>query len=135
MPANNYTDEIRNELRENGISEMTYAKVFSMMNLTDSSGLAYVKSKGCWMKGDRSISELRLIGMICDAGDLIRKAVHEEWDESIFSVILPSKLITKIDDQLSSMETISAAGKILSLAQEIMSFGGENISWGDSDEE
>ena len=122
--------QIKAELSENGISEHAYAKIFTFLNYSKAEGMCYIKGKNIWQIEGESVSELRLMALMLQTCDAIREVIKEEWEESLFSSLLPEKAITKVYDQLDVMESLPSASKILKIASKLMALRSDgDVQW------
>lgn len=132
--------QVQGEIRESKISEKTYAKVFATLyfaRLGAGECISYSKASSEWRCGKRHISDLKLVGMIANVGDVIRNAILDAWYSSLISALTDSKITQKLEEELDAMETLAHVTGILKTAEGLMTYTNTDgqFKWDDPDSE
>lgn len=130
--------QVQSEIRESGISEAAYAKVFSAVCFarTDvNERIGYSKASSEWRCGKKHVSDLKLVGIIAQVGDIIRFTILDAWYESLISSLTDDKIAQKLEDELDAMETLSHVTGILKTAEGLMTYTNPDgqFKWDDAD--
>ena len=123
---------IHDILAEHHLSETAYAKVFELVNFTmptdASDTVAYCAATKEWKKGTRTISDIKLFGLLDRVCDIIRLYVRTSWDECIFSAWVSDKAETA----MTSMEELAHIRNVLKLASSSMVYSSDGtLDWGE----
>ena len=120
------------EIKENKLSKLTYAKIFAFGYFSNTKdGIIYSEKDGRWLKGKDEVSELKLVNCFSKICDAIHTALLEEWEESVFSSVIPYKYLKTGLSKLSSIETIDFARQVINIAKGLMGKA-DDMTWGES---
>lgn len=134
-------EDIHEILMGSGISEEAYAKAFARMYYTEKESgerISYDPSEKEWRRDGHTLSDIRLVTELGKTCDLIHAYALASWDNCVFSAWLSKKEVQKAEEKMSTMESLTHAKAIFSLASELMPSsmsGSTRIDWATGDEE
>ena len=134
-------EDVHETIMENGISDDTYAKVFSLMfnsNRSDENRITFSSVEKEWKKNDRTLSDIKLFTALNQSCELVRAYVLASWENCVFSAWVSKKEVQKAEERMDSMESMAHAKTILALAAEMMSseaLGSTKIDWAAEDDD
>ncbi len=122
------------EIKENKLSKLTYAKIFAFGYFSNTKdGIIYSEKDGLWLKGKDEVSELKLLSCVSKICDAIHTALLEEWEESVFSAVIPDKYLKSGLSKLSAIETIDFAKEVINIAKGLMGKA-DDMTWEEGSE-
>lgn len=125
-------EDVHETIMGTGISDETYAKIFSLMYGGDDDLIRYFPSEKVWRRNGQQLSDMKVFTALDKTCELIRAYVLASWENCVFSAWVPRKEVQKAEEKMDTQESIAHAKAILSLAAETMaseSSGSPKIDW------
>jgi len=134
-------EDIHEAIMKDGISDNTYAKVFTLMYhtySTEEEHISYAATEKEWKRGGRTLSDMKLFTALNQSCELVRAYTLASWENCVFSAWVSKKEVQKTEEKMDSMESMVHAKAILDLASELMSSetpSSTKIDWAEEDED
>lgn len=133
--------QIHDALAEHHISDASYADIFRILYCSvdhdPGQELSYNPSTKEWQMGKRTMSDVRLFGLLAKVCDVIHLYVKSSWEDCIFSAWLDDSEMVKAEREMLTMESLTHARAILkSAANSVATYNNDGkMDWGNLEEE
>jgi hypothetical protein len=122
---------IHSILADDGISEVSYANVFSLVFFSEAqdveSEIAYCKGAEEWRQGKITLTDAKLFSLLAQVCDIVRYYVLASWDDCILSAWGKGKEILKAEKEMTEMESLAHLHNILKIASESMVYNSDGV--------
>ena len=130
---------IHDVLAEHHLSDAAYASIFQLLcstMVTDPSDeIAFCSPTQEWTKGRRTISDVKLFGLMDKVCDIIRLYVRSSWEECIFSAWISDQELVREEKAMTEMESLAHIRSVLKIASTTMVYSSDGtMDWHDSEE-
>ena len=119
--------EVHRILREDGISEQSYAKVFCLcfnQIAAPEEKVSFITNGSSWQMGSRHMSDAKILVSLCQICELMHDHVLAEWNNSLFAAWIDSSALERIETAMDGMESLNKLKAILQAAGKLMAADG-----------
>lgn len=115
--------EIHRILREDGISEQSYARIFYLtFNQIASSEerVTFIAQSSSWQIGNKAMSDAKILVALSQVCELIHDHILNEWNNSLFAAWVDPSALERIEAAMDSMESLNKLKAIIQAAAKMM---------------